>query len=168
MLTRNCFSRAYNFFRPTACSMCQNLQNSPSSEDSCLLTLCTTLINITLFGGRWQKTLWLFCYLTKRLQIRQMKRRMGKNSSTKAILQRILIAGNNDCHPTGNCTWRTPGRMMNGNNSAGGSVRNWDQFWAIRDFENAIIKMSSTWLQMVFITLMMITSKMRLARGQQK
>lgn len=97
------------------------------------------------------------------------KRRMGKNSSAKWILRRIPVAGSNNYYPMGNCTWRTLGRMINGNNSAGGSVRTWDQFWAIRDFENDIIKMmSSIQFQVSFVTLRMITSKMRLAKGYQK
>lgn len=125
---------------------------------------------IKLFGGRWHKTVMLkilktFCYITKTLQT--MKRRMGKNSSAKTILQRIPITGSNNCYPRrhlenprGTDSWEQP---------AGRSVRNWDQFWAIRYFENDITKMSSIQIQVSFTTpVMMITSKMRLAKGYQK
>lgn len=52
---------------------------------------------------------------------------------------------------------------------AGRSVRYWDQFWAIRYFENDITKMSSIQFQVSFTTpVMMIASKMGLAKEYQK
>lgn len=55
-----------------------------------------------------------FFYITKTLQT--MKRRMDKNSSAKTQLQRIPVTGSNNSYPTRCCTWRTPGRMIHGNN----------------------------------------------------
>ena len=86
---------------------------------------------------------------------------MDKNSSAKTILQRTPIASSSNYYPTRNHTCL--GRIINRNNPAGGSVRNWDQFWSIRHFENDIItKVLSIQFQISFMTLMMITSKINL------